>query len=453
MECKKCGAAAPEGAIYCPHCGNRVDGKRICHSCGATNEESYKYCVRCGVRIDGKNACENCGAEYEGEFCPQCGTKRTTKKAKADKKKVHKGRYAKVMHIVSVSLGLAAALAAFVFMFFVGFGEEKTVFYYFSDALKDLKELKIFDGYYYSGAIKSVSYFAVITSFIIALATVAGVTVLFVLTAVRGVKALCGKATHSPIKTALWTVFCYALGVAMLCPIEGGEIIGEVFKMNGGTVAGLILTSVFLGGAVVCGKLADLKQFKSRAFNARWICLVSSILVGSVAFFMLRNAGMKATVTVWVEPFVAEGAPANVSAFLLGLFSQIYSAATQLKFEVNMLSLFGILGEVTTIAAVAFLATSIFKNVSACAGEKGKVSILYAALAFGLSIGTLIFSLLIGNQAKLIVNTTEHLTGSDVFFRAKYVSSILAMVFAFVNLGVAIAARIVSKRYEQTQAE
>ncbi|MBQ8876535.1 MAG: zinc-ribbon domain-containing protein [Clostridia bacterium] len=33
MECKKCGAVAPENATFCPSCGERVDGKKVCARC------------------------------------------------------------------------------------------------------------------------------------------------------------------------------------------------------------------------------------------------------------------------------------------------------------------------------------------------------------------------------------------------------------------------------------
>jgi len=451
MACKKCGTVSPENAVYCPECGYRLDGKKACPTCGEFNEEQFKYCIACGARIDGKTTCPSCGTEHEGKFCPQCGMGATVKKADKKEKKVHNGIYKKVMKIVSVSLGLAAALTAFVFMFFIGFSGEKSIFYYFSEAFKDLKVLNSFNGLYLSGAIKGVSYFAVILSCVIAAITLAGVTTLFVLTIIRTIKSLCGKQTRSPIKVALWTVFFYAVGVAALYHLEGGEIMGERLAMNGATLSGLIVTSALLGATVVCTMLRDLKRFKNKSFIVRCICLASCIAVGSVTFFMLRNAGLKAVLKIERSYISGEGAPANVSAFLLGMFSMLYSDKPQLKFEMNMLSVFGIIGELLVIAAIVLLLLSIFKNVGACAEGKGKAPVLYSILAFGLSVGAFIVSILIWNQAKLIIGTTY--VSADVLFYCKYVLSILAMAFSFVNMGIAIAARMVLKKNEETEIE
>ena len=73
MECKKCGAMLPEDGKFCPMCGARADGKKICPSCRQSVAEEAVYCTYCGKRLDGKNVCAACGTAYAGNFCPQCG--------------------------------------------------------------------------------------------------------------------------------------------------------------------------------------------------------------------------------------------------------------------------------------------------------------------------------------------------------------------------------------------
>ena len=148
MDCKVCGAVAPDDAVYCPSCGKRVDGKKTCPKCGRENDESYKFCVRCGTRIDGKKECKNCGLEYEGVFCPQCGVKsvKIPPKAKEVGDRVIYPIYQAIMRILAVSFGLFSAVAAIVFMFFIGFegDTESTIFYYFKESVNSVEGRKFF---------------------------------------------------------------------------------------------------------------------------------------------------------------------------------------------------------------------------------------------------------------------------------------------------------------------
>ena len=45
MECKKCGAMLPEDGKFCPMCGARADGKKICPSCRQSVAEEAVYCT------------------------------------------------------------------------------------------------------------------------------------------------------------------------------------------------------------------------------------------------------------------------------------------------------------------------------------------------------------------------------------------------------------------------
>ena len=101
MKCKKCQTVIPEEALYCPSCGARADGNKPCPSCEKLIPDESVFCVFCGERVDGnkichkclkpvplkaiycsycrakldeKQYCSNCGEEFEGLFCPMCGT-------------------------------------------------------------------------------------------------------------------------------------------------------------------------------------------------------------------------------------------------------------------------------------------------------------------------------------------------------------------------------------------
>lgn len=74
MGCKKCGSALPTNSAFCPACGEKVEGKKICPTCKRIVKEEYLFCPTCGERLDGKKYCPTCGELCSDAFCPKCGT-------------------------------------------------------------------------------------------------------------------------------------------------------------------------------------------------------------------------------------------------------------------------------------------------------------------------------------------------------------------------------------------
>ena len=457
MDCKKCGTPAVDGAVYCHNCGERVDGKKSCPICGDLNEQEYKYCIYCGARIDGKSVCKTCGVEHDGTFCPQCGEKSAqTKPSKKCKAKVHNlDTYKGIMRIVTLSLGMFAAFTAFIFMFFIGFeGGEKSIFYYFGDSFREMKGVKaeyVAEGGGFKGAVYALMYFETIIGCIIAVAILVSVATFFGLTVWRSVRALCGKETPSPMNMVLWTVFSYILGAALLYPFGAGKSMGIKIDYNGATMAGLIICFVTLVFIVACVLVTDFEKFKQRTFIIRVVRNGICVVVGLVAFFMVRNVGMKILVdTAYIDVDVS-GTPGVISALLLGMFGVVYSGNSKLNFEMNMISVFGIIGTILALVAIVFALLTVFRNVRSLLGENRKTDIVSPIVSAVLSIGVLICCILIWKEASLIAKTTKPVYVTSL--KAKYALSILAIVFTVINLGVAIADKIVAKKYEEYTEE
>ena len=72
--CAKCGTAVPDGAKFCPGCGEKQDAGSFCPECGAAVPAGAKFCPECGKKM-GAAACPKCGAELSPgtKFCPECG--------------------------------------------------------------------------------------------------------------------------------------------------------------------------------------------------------------------------------------------------------------------------------------------------------------------------------------------------------------------------------------------
>ena len=463
MECKKCGAVAPENATFCPSCGERVDGKKVCARCGTENDENYKFCVRCGARMDGKSTCKQCGAEYEGNFCPACGVKSVSAQPTKKQKNVHSGKTSSnVLRIVSLSFGLLAALSAFVFMFFIGFKGEKTVFYYFWESFKELKEVNAMaGGLYYGSAIKTLAYTSAIADCVIAAATLASVALFFVLTVVRSIKAFCGKETRSPLAMAVWTAMCYILGTFLLYPFDGGVLDGVKFEYNGGTLAGLIVCFVGLVTAVTCALLSDLEKFKSKSFVVRLICTGACIVMGTVALFMVRNAGMRVALNMQAfgvsENLVGKGSPGAMGTFLFAILTALGfgdSKYKQLNFEMHMTMVFSLLGTLFVLAAIVCTVLALCKNVRSCTDKKVKGNgLLLSIVAAICAVGALAFSIALARQVKFIIESTNNDMANLYALRMGFALSILAVIFSFVYMGITIAAKIVSEHFDTKDNE
>ena len=51
--CPKCGASVPQGAKFCPSCGQKLEGvqKRFCPNCGQEVKPDAKFCPNCGQKV------------------------------------------------------------------------------------------------------------------------------------------------------------------------------------------------------------------------------------------------------------------------------------------------------------------------------------------------------------------------------------------------------------------
>lgn len=49
MECKNCKKTVDDSFVFCPYCGHRTDGKKVCGKCGALIDEEFVYCPVCGT--------------------------------------------------------------------------------------------------------------------------------------------------------------------------------------------------------------------------------------------------------------------------------------------------------------------------------------------------------------------------------------------------------------------
>ena len=74
-KCLKCGQEF-EGK-FCPECGTKWIDPDLCPKCGTRHEPNAKFCQECGARLDGKVNCPKCGTltDANATFCAECGAR------------------------------------------------------------------------------------------------------------------------------------------------------------------------------------------------------------------------------------------------------------------------------------------------------------------------------------------------------------------------------------------
>ena len=137
MICKKCQTENDDGAVFCKHCGRRLDGMITCPSCGATCAEDARFCSACGASLSAQYAPSQ--PQYAKKNAPEQG-----------------GIWSKVKFAFDLSGSICAITAVFfalLFTFFIGFttymendGVTKvwstsTLWVYFGSAYKNIGKI------------------------------------------------------------------------------------------------------------------------------------------------------------------------------------------------------------------------------------------------------------------------------------------------------------------------
>lgn len=82
-KCRYCENPVPDTALFCPHCGKKMERKRLCPQCHAEVGEDDKFCMSCGMLLDTsplnmEKGKEERNADEKDEAvvlvrCPECG--------------------------------------------------------------------------------------------------------------------------------------------------------------------------------------------------------------------------------------------------------------------------------------------------------------------------------------------------------------------------------------------
>lgn len=452
-----------------------------CKKCNAVLEDGARFCSVCGERVDNKTACKSCGTQYEGKFCPNCGTAADSVPEAAtvvesvpevaavervpevaatvvesapeavaapvadvyapEAVAAPKGAVlSKVMKITAKSLAFFGSVMAFMLMFFMGLKEvyvdtfgiwgvpvpvsdtyAPNIFYFFGENFEWLMWLLDLESA--SGAEIATAIFTTFFTFAIAMLTLVLVMVFGIISIVKFAKSFSENA-ECPIKYSMRTMLAYILGVTLLYSTMFFSSPDEQVTLNSATVAGLVLCTIAIIGTVACKLVEKPARFKVKEFTIGKGVALACAIVSMVVLIIAAHTGA-AVKSVWGKE--------NMSAF-------------QMMYDSNPVGVFVlVMAQFMMYTALVFFVISLFRNIGNVMNDRQN-----SCLAF--SIITLVFSslailfLYVGTQLHVGVLNAEPYYMSD-YYKADLLMPILLFAFALVNLGATITSNILRNKF------
>lgn len=484
MECLRCGASILEdGAVFCPECGARLDGKASCPTCGQWIEAKYAYCVFCGAKVNKKNTDKSCNLEQDGAFPPACGTT-LAENNEASVSNENGKRRNSTFAWIRAGLGITLTLLSLVFVFMIGFqsflagdalafvemgldSDPQTIklFYYFSDAYKEISSLK--EVLLFQSELPIIAaYIHAIMGTVISAATISCVVGFAVPAIINFVKFIITKVENNSGKWAVRSVIAYLAGCTALyvlnfCTLDLHLVIRE--SLNVGTVlegvmtigfdivtiVGIVLCSVFLALYAIVNYIKRGRAWKSKetVFNCIFGVLTAAFAI--VACAVGQNASVGTAITI------TEGFSQNIkfamsqlpfSSFLVSFIEpQIFSFFdSPYVSQMNTSYAFALVQEIMMLGVVACSLCAIAARIFETEGKTNGTllfSILTAAFSIAQLIAGIVSQSIMHNLCgELIAGGSKAVTTTLIVSNA-----VIALVFAGLQLITSIIHSTIAK--------
>ena len=436
MQCYNCKTENPEQAVFCKHCGRRLDGMALCPACGKPTPQDGEFCINCGsnrnapvyampVRFPEKAEAPSSSASVEGKEAPRqivaesaafaavsssvpakeeaaaAAAEEKSADAAAEKKgkKLHitvSEKNKKVFGLISLIFSALTALMGMVFVLLIGCvptvgvggasvsgGAGFNLFYYFGDAYKA--------GAGATGVAQQMYTYAAVFGTVCTVLALAGTAVFFVLAILRFVKVLRGQAQQSAVAPAAAVYLAFLCGVALflLCTAQSTTAAGVTTSMSAtsATVAGIVLGALFLTVAVVFSVLAkgEVESVRGYVFHA------SARLLHAVFTFVVLGVIGYGVVSFTMSGMTTSYGISNYFAALAAPFSNgngSAALATQCNVSIALVAVL-----ILVCAAFGFCmirsGSSFFGEVGEKASRRTQMFMLFAGI-FAAAIGAVI---------------------------------------------------------------
>lgn len=473
MQCGNCGTENPENAVYCKHCGRRLDDMGVCSFCGGLTPADGEYCINCGANrnapayllktrfsaegsmsggfsvgtVEKKTAIV---PTFKAETASDGGATYNFASVKADvriksKTTAVSKKTADILNILAFSFAAFAALLAFAFVFAVGcspymFGSGENaeidsgssyIYYFFSNVYND------------SFSLNDDNFAGAVFGTVFAALGIGGTVACFVLSVIRFAKILTKKTEKTMFVPAAATVVSYICTVSFyfLCVAQSIDVpdLTGYLGLNAATISGVVLSATFLVAAVVLSAVSrgTNKDIKSYIFN--------SVFRGGYSALLFIVLGLIGFGFVFFGLNSYSGS--NASYGILALFNNLaVSVGYNAEYIQKIYNMCAIFAGVAVAAAVALGVFAVFtvSNYASGIGDRAKNKILALMIAAGAC------TMVIG--AMMLAATIVFTSNFEINYSDNLAVPIVVIILGALLLATAIVYAVLSKNFNREES-
>lgn len=455
MVCRSCSTENADDAVFCKHCGKRLDGQKTCPRCERLNTEDSIFCTYCGTRLEAKPK------RVGGMPVPDAASDAAVPEMNANTKEM--------LRLAGNILALLLAAVSLLFVCLIGMGVSASMgssqidagafgidagfsnlFYFFHDAYRDVSDT--LQGLVVYGGVASTSeYLCAILGTVVAAASLAAVVTMCVLTVVRVVANLRGKTEKTADAFAAAAFLSFTAGASLLLLFFSASVKVAVSGANGScsigyngtTVAGLAVGAVLLALTAGLRLVPRRRELLSVAAAYKAIFALSALFCLALAWgFFVSSAGGLVLIASSSERITCSFGALNLismigETYAWEEFSKLYSSI----FQSYMLSVGAV---VTAIATVVLFALLVMRRIRK-RGEEDVCSVVLSSVALATAVAHLVLFV-----TALSLFAEEYFGVRAVWDLAEYrkffTNAIVAVVFTALNLAASAVQYSLAKR-------
>lgn len=410
MKCDLCGTENPSNAVFCKHCGHRLDNMSVCQHCGKLTPVDGQFCINCGanrdsrvIDIPAKSVEETSKETKQTRFFASKTENDDLDEVKKHEKhgsKFNAGTIGKALRITSLAAGGLSFLFSLIFVFLIGVTSQISsggasigqniidynLYSYFGDLLTQYDSIN--DALVRYGVFGS--YFGLASVVFILL----GVIATIVYSGVSFYKNY-KKGTISFTKYAAIFFFVY-LASSMLFffnIFSSSDITGISVSLvlNQATIAGLVLSGLFLLVALVVdsfinGVQGNLKDYLIKTISSSLITIFGIVVFAFIGQGLFTLVADNPTTSIVISMSASVGV-LGVASLLFNLAQSVYTSQDSTRWsQVNEMYTGTIVFLSLLLVLIIIFAIFFVLLAKEFFGENGHVN-TKKTLSYGLTAG------------------------------------------------------------------
>lgn len=418
MNCPFCNGGNPDDALFCKHCGKKLEQTIVCPVC-------KKECAR------------------DTRFCSACGAELLSAPKTSTVKRGMSEKTQKALRLSSGILMMSAVFFALIFAFFIGttqrisesgnyYRETFTIWHFFGRAYSLLKSTSA--GQNYSAYTVAAHYIPAVLSTVVAAATLICV-VGFSLAAV--VKfGLNFKRPNNYYRYAVAAVFSFLLGATLFDCIHSVSTESHFGALTGTTVTGMVFTCLLVAASLILKTVSVGNGFikKQTAIDC-FLTLVGILLLAFVSGFAKSEQA----------DFTINGSyPKTRSISFIRISAQLsflFDASTPVTADYLASFVLSVLAIATQIAAIVLTFVALIRRIGNYT-EKRTDTLGIAIALVAVTAFNIIFSATAIEFTNRVISAQSSST-MELIFAAE---TALSFIFALFYLALSITHRTLSKK-------